>query len=142
MKKVILVFIITTLISCNLKKDNYLNDFKINGDNSLAEDIKIHVDLLFKNKRKEKFLLYENKKIFTPPKDVLSYEFQISYNDSIYAYYGSDNKIKANHKFGKYYFYFFKKENNIYVNIDLISENKKYNPNSIILKKRAIDLIE
>ncbi len=85
-------------------------------------------------KTKKNVLLYENNKVFEVQKNVLRFEFQISYKDSIYAHYGSDNKIKANHEFGKYYFYFFKKNDNVYVNINLSAENIELSNNSIIKK--------
>ncbi len=138
MKKLMIILVIAISLGCNSKKQSLLNDFKINGNTSLIEGVKIHAEIILENMTRKRIILYQNKKVFTPPKNVLRYEFEISYNDSIYAKYGSDNKIKANQKYGKYHFYFFQKDANIYVNIDLISENRKYNSNSIILKRNRV----
>ncbi len=132
----LLLFFLSLFIAlgCNSKDNASLNDFKIHGTPTLLQDLKIKAEVILKNNTKKKILLYEDGNVLKAPKDVLRYEFEINYNDSIYAHYGSDNKIKAGTNYKTYHFYIFKKDSLICVNIDFTSENKTYDTNFIILK--------
>ena len=133
---VFFIFVSCSQLNKKTSKNTNTIKVKIDGQSELLKFVSIDVDLIsLKNNliSKEKIILFTEgkKESDNLPKDVLRFEYHVSFKDSLFLNYRSDNKIKANKIFNNYNFYFFRNNNDIYMNSSFGDMNKEFSNQSL-----------